>query len=62
MAGGIDPVYLDNAKEYAAMRRAVYEIDIAPLPDNLPLSANDKALNRNLDWRPKHVEVKSALS
>lgn len=52
MAGGIDPLRLDTAVEYAALRQAVYDIDMAPLPENLLLSANDQALNRRANWRP----------
>ena len=52
MAGGADPLRLDKAQDYAALRRAVYDIDLAPLPDSVPLSANDESLNRLADWRP----------
>ena len=52
MAGGTDPLRLDKTVDYAALRRAVYDIDLAPLPDSVPLSANDEGLNRLADWRP----------
>ncbi len=51
MAGGVDRLWVDTAADYAALRRAAYDIDLAPLPDSLSLSANDDALNRRLDWR-----------
>lgn len=51
MAGGIDRLRLDSAGDYADMRRALYDIDLAPLPDSLSLSAGDEALNRRATWR-----------
>lgn len=54
MAGGIDPLRLDTAPEYAAIRKAVYDIELAPLPENLVLSAYDQVMNRRSDWRSKH--------
>lgn len=58
MAGGIDPMQLDAAADYAALRKSVYDIDLAALPDSLKLSAHDEALNRNADWRIKHNKDK----
>jgi len=51
MSGGFDRLRVDTAADYAALRRAAYDIDLAPLPDSLSLSASDDALNRRLDWR-----------
>ncbi|MBI2291181.1 MAG: radical SAM protein [Betaproteobacteria bacterium] len=51
MAGGVDRLRLDTAADYAALRRAVYDIDLVPLPDSLSLSGRDEALNRRIDWR-----------
>lgn len=48
MAGGVDQLRLDSAADYAALRRAVYDIDLAPLPDSLSLSAGEEALNRRI--------------
>lgn len=53
MAGGVDPIRVDSAADYAALRRKTYDIDLAPLPDSLVLSASDEALNRQADWRAK---------
>jgi hypothetical protein len=50
MSGGYDRLRLDRAADYAALRRAAYDIDLAPLPDSLSLSASDEALNRRIDW------------
>ena len=58
MAGGIDPTRLDTATDYAALRRAVYDIEFAPLPDSLRLSPNDEALNRRANWGVKLHKVK----
>lgn len=57
MAGGVEQVRVDNVSDYIALRRAVYGIDIAPLPDNLSLSAHDEALNRQADWRARRDEM-----
>jgi len=51
MAGGVDRVLVDTAADYAALRRATYDIDLVPLPKSLPLSARDEKLNRLADWR-----------
>jgi len=51
MAGGVDRLKVDRAQDYAAFRRVVYNIDLAPLPNSLPLSAHDERLNRLADWR-----------
>jgi hypothetical protein len=53
MAGGIDPLRLDTLIDYAALRRSVYDIDLAPLPDNLVLSGYDESLNRRGRWKAK---------
>jgi hypothetical protein len=53
-AGGVQPLRLDTAADYAGLRRAVYDIDLAPLPDSLKLSARDDAMNRLGDWHVQH--------
>lgn len=50
MAGGVDPVRVDSAADYALLRRAVYGLDLVPLPDSLSLSHHDEVLNRQADW------------
>lgn len=55
MAGGVDQLQVDSVADYAVFRRAVFDINLAPLPDSLELSANDEALNRKTDWRSKRV-------
>lgn len=51
MAGGFDKVRVDNVADYSDLRRIRYDIDFAPLPDSLRLSAHDEALNRRADWK-----------
>ena len=46
MAGGVGRVRRDRAADYAALRRARFACDLAPLPGSLSLSAADEALNR----------------
>lgn len=61
MAGGFDAMRTDTLAGYSALRRMTYDIDLAPLPNNLPLSASDEALNRRAGWRVKrnieHVSI-----
>jgi len=51
MSGGIDPLRVDTVTDYADLRRSVYDIELAPLPNSLLLSADDESLNRLADWR-----------
>lgn len=60
MAGGIEQLQIDGAKDYAELRRVVYDLDLVPLPDSLGLSANDEELNRKADWRVRHVGASHA--
>jgi hypothetical protein len=46
MAGGLGRVRRDRAGDYVALRRAAWGFDLAPLPDNLELSAADRETNR----------------
>jgi hypothetical protein len=60
MSGGVDRLRVDSAADYADLRRDIYDIDIAPLPDSLRLSSHDEMLNRQADWRSKrHIELAS---
>jgi hypothetical protein len=51
MSGGIGRIVLDNLDAYIDLRREAFEIELAPLPDSLQLSATDEKLNRNIRWR-----------
>lgn len=53
MSGGVDRLRVDSASDYAVLRRETYDIDLAPLPDNLALSTYDETLNRVANWRAK---------
>ncbi len=46
MAGGVGRVRLDRAEDYAALRRSIYGLDRAPLPQGLSLSKADEESNR----------------
>jgi hypothetical protein len=50
MAGGYDRIRVDTQTDYGVRRRDTYDIDFAPLPESLRLSAEDDALNRRADW------------
>jgi radical SAM superfamily enzyme YgiQ (UPF0313 family) len=60
MAGGVDRLRVDTMSDYTELRNAIYGIDFAPLPNSLPLSAQDIRLNRLADWR-KARPVEQAL-
>jgi hypothetical protein len=47
MDGGIYRFRLDAAKDYQHLRRKYYDIDLAPMPKSLKLSAQDDAFNRS---------------
>ncbi len=46
MSGGVGRRKADHASAYAALRRAVFDIERVPLPRGLALSEHDEALNR----------------
>jgi hypothetical protein len=48
MSGGIGRVRRDAVGDYAALRRARYDIELAPLPANLDLSPADAEMNRRV--------------
>lgn len=50
MAGGVDRLRVDTMSDYAGLRDAIYGIDYVPLPNSLPLSAQDDRLNRLANW------------
>ena len=55
MSGGIDPIRIDALADYLPLRKERYDIEMAPLPVSLGLSAPEEALNRRADWRIKEV-------
>jgi hypothetical protein len=46
MAGGVGRVRRDRVEDYLPLRRRTFGFDLAQLPENLPLSPADEALNR----------------
>jgi radical SAM superfamily enzyme YgiQ (UPF0313 family) len=48
MSGGIGRVRRDSVADYMHLRRARYDIDLAPLPRGLELSKSDAELNRRV--------------
>lgn len=60
MAGGVDRLRIDNMTNYSELRNKIYNIELAPLPDSLPLSTQDENSNRLANWRVKRsVEIVS---
>jgi hypothetical protein len=45
MSGGFGRVSLDRSEDYIELRRRRFGLDLVPLPESLPLSAQDAALN-----------------
>ncbi len=58
MSGGVTRVWLDNAADFAGLRRATFDIDLVPLPNSLSLSGREAALNNRIKLR----RVTSALA
>jgi len=46
MSGGWGSRRLDRTSDYQALRRHLFELELAPLPRNLELSQEDEAINR----------------
>ncbi len=46
MAGGTVRVRLDRVEDYLALRRSVFGLELAPLPESLTLSKADQEINR----------------
>jgi len=53
MSGGVKRVYLDSARDYLPLRKAMFNFEFAPLPEMLPLPEADRA--RNL--RPQQIDA-----
>ncbi len=51
MSGGTGKSKVDHIDAYMGFRKKSFGIELAPLPDNLELSATDKLANKKLDWR-----------
>jgi len=48
MAGGTDKTNIDHAEDYSDLRSKYFNIDLAPMPDSLQLSENDRIINNNV--------------
>lgn len=51
LSAGVGRRTLDHVSDYLPLRRKTYDIELAPLPDNLELSNHDEKLNRNAKLR-----------
>lgn len=51
MSGGMGKIKHDNCNDYIHLRRKYYNIDLAPLPENLDLSSTDKLINKQKNWK-----------
>lgn len=50
MSGGISRVVVDTVGSYVGLRKNLFGVDTAPLPDSLKLSAQDEIRNRVVSW------------
>jgi len=50
MSGGTGKIYLDSVNDYTDLRKKYYDIELAPLPNNLALSPADELFNKNINW------------
>ncbi|HZI64310.1 MAG TPA: radical SAM protein [Thermoanaerobaculia bacterium] len=62
MAGGVGRRRCDRAADYLPLRRETFGFDLAPLPENLPLSPADEALNRRARLPPNDPSLGAALA
>ncbi len=51
MSGGTGKVALDRVESYLELRRRCFDIELAPLPDNLELSVADERFNNKIELR-----------
>ncbi len=51
MSGGTGKIKCDNSIDYIKLRRKYYDVELAPLPNNLELSPNDKLINKQKTWK-----------
>ncbi|HYV41825.1 MAG TPA: hypothetical protein VEO02_08570 [Thermoanaerobaculia bacterium] len=57
MAGGTWRLRRDRAQDYAALRRRLFGLDLAPLPGSLALTPEDADLNRRAKLVVESVRV-----
>jgi hypothetical protein len=55
LSGGTGRIILDHEDDYRELRRALFDIDLAPLPDSLRLSSADEALNKKIQLKTSYV-------
>lgn len=55
LSGGTGRVVLDHEDDYRALRRGLFDIDLAPLPASLRLSSADEALNKKIQLKTSYV-------
>ncbi len=55
MSGGTGKIKCDNSSDYINLRRKYYNIELAPLPNNLELSPTDKLINKQKNWKTHSV-------
>jgi len=51
MSGGTKKIKYDNSSDYIKLRNNYYDIELAPLPENLELSPTDKLINKQKSWK-----------
>lgn len=54
MSGGMGKRKIDQVDEYIALRKEFFDVELAPLPNNLELSTTDKLLNKQSNWKMNH--------
>jgi hypothetical protein len=51
MSGGTGKNNVDHLSDYLNFRKKRFDIEHAPLPDNLELSHSDKLINKEKNWK-----------
>lgn len=62
MTGGIRRIKLDSAREFLNLRRETYDIEQAPLPQNLQLPEIDQRLNRLVNLQAGEIATAASES
>jgi hypothetical protein len=62
MSGGVRRVRLDSAQDYLHLRRQAFGFDLAPLPQSLPLPAEEDQLNRLVNPRVRAKSLATPTS
>ena len=56
MSGGVKKLVIDRCTDYVDLRKDLFGVEMAPLPNSLRLSSEDEMLNKKIEWKRKAIE------